>query len=134
MCVKMKFNFSLIVRFIYHKKVFEKSLLDIYDADSKGIGRSNEETRGCGVYAIYLGNELKKIGRAITGVGIFTRMSQYCRMGSGKSKYINKNNQKNVIVKYFKLETPKECWAAEKFLQAIAYYCHEKMDWDDEVH
>ena len=136
MCIKNNFDFEKEVKKHYGKckKVYEKKLSAIYNCNNdKKVGKSTEETSIKGVYALYLDGQLMKIGRAITGSGIFTRMSQYYRLSNEGSKYITEKNRDLIEVKYFELTDNKECWAGEKRLQVIAFDCGEKMPWDDEV-
>ena len=130
---KEKFDFEKVVLDDFKATVIKSTLKDIFNADEKGNGHSNEFTKLPGVYALFLDGELKKIGRAITGAGIFTRMSQYYRQKDGKLDYIDDTNKDKIVVWYFNLVNAKDCWAAEKYLQAKAYYAGEKMEWDDEV-
>lgn len=126
------FDFSKVVLEDYKITVVEAKLKDIYNSGNCKRGRSTNETKRCGVYALFLNNELKKIGRAITGNGIFTRMSQYYRQDCG-IKQITDQNKDEILVRYFTLNSRKDCWAAEKYLQAKAYYAGEKMPWDEEI-
>lgn len=137
---KEKFDFEKAVLEDFKASVVKTTLKSVYNPVQKGEckitrGEATEATKRCGVYALFLDNELKKIGRAITGHGIFTRMSQYYRMKTkdGALKHINKQNRDKIVVWYFNLNTAKDCWAAEKYLQAKAYYAGEEMEWDDEV-
>lgn len=130
---KEKFDFEKVVLDDFKATIVKSTLKDIFNADKEGKGHSTKSTRGRGVYALFYENELMKIGRAITGSGIFTRMSQYYRQKDGKLDYIDDTNKDKIIVWYFNLVNAKDCWAAEKYLQAKAYYAGEKMEWDDEV-
>ena len=127
------FDFEKVVLEDFKATVIKSTLKDIYNANEKDIGHSTKLTKMRGVYALFLDGELKKIGRAITGSGIFTRMSQYYRQKDGKLDYIDDTNKDKIVVWYFNLVNAKDCWAAEKHLQAKAYYAGEKMEWDDEV-
>ena len=128
-----RFDFEKVVLEDFKATVVKTTLKDIFNVDKKGNGRSTKATRGRGVYALFYENKLMKIGRAITGSGIFTRMSQYYRQKDGKLDDIDDTNKDKVVVWYFNLVNAKDCWAAEKHLQAKAYYAGEEMEWDDEV-
>lgn len=136
-----EFRFDEVVSNKFNVSVKKSTLKNIFNANPKGInkkdrGMATEETKKRGVYALFLDGILKKIGRAITGNGIFTRMSQYYRMKEkdGALKYITEENKDKIEVWYFNLESNRDCWAAEKYLQAKAYYAGEEMEWDNEVH
>ena len=129
----MGFEFDKEVLKNFKITVCKSTLKEIYNVQENGNGKSTPVTRRKGVYAILYKGELKKIGRAIVGEGIFTRMSQYYRQKDGTIKEINDANKDDIEVWYFTLDVDKDCWAAEKLLQAIAYYSGEKMEWDKEI-
>ncbi len=97
---------------------------------SKGERNAN---RDIGIYALYLDDNLMKIGRAVTNDGIFTRMKQYYNGRPEGLQEITTDNKDTITVKYFNLPTRRDCWAAEKYLQAEAYYSFENMPWDHEI-
>lgn len=115
----------------YSKIVIEKTMKDI--CNSKSCKKNKDSSRNMGVYALYCNGELMKIGKAVTGDGIFTRMKQYYYVKPEGISEITTKNRDDVMVKYFNLEDKKECWAAEKFMQVRAYECGENMPWDHEL-
>ena len=131
------FDFELLVPMIYGCPVHKGTIESIYDAKRQSQRKNTvddvkDSTHKKGVYALYYEGELKKIGQAADSKsGIFHRMSQYYRQIDGSSKYITKHNRDSISVLYFNLETSKDCWAAERFLQAIAFYMGESMPWEE---
>lgn len=129
----MGFSFEEIVLKEFKTSVIKQTLSEVFNKGKNGEGQSTEQTSRIGVYALYYNNRLKKIGKAVCPGGIFKRMSQYYRGKDGSISYITSRNREAVQVQYFNLLTVKDCWAAEKFLQSMAYYENEPMPWDDEL-
>ncbi|HAT4231234.1 TPA: hypothetical protein I9097_000156 [Clostridium perfringens] len=126
-----KFDFTKEVEKHYPDiKVVKTTLKNIYNLTGSK-GRSTEETRKKGVYALFYENELKKIGKATYDSGIFHRMSQYYRMDkTGGLKNINEKNRDKIEVLYFN-PPEEECWFGERRLQVIAHDYGEKMPWEN---
>ena len=130
------FDFARVVNILFECDVKKAKLKDIYSirADNRKADDSwdIESSRCIGVYALFLGDELLKIGQAAdNSSGVFHRMSQYYRETDGKCKYINSKNKNHISVEYFNLELVEECWAAEKLLQGVAFFMGEKMPWEE---
>ena len=131
MCKCKKFDFdSEAKKILKHLKltngIKEKSLNELYNG-----GKSTMETKRKGVYAVYEGGELRKIGKATDKNGIFHRMSQYYRGKSDGLLYISLANRDEIKIKYFILDNIEDCWYAERKLQTIAYEDAEKMPWEN---
>lgn len=120
----MAFDFDNEVKNRYSLTVTTMSLKDIYNK-----GNSQTSTTGSGIYALYYNNELKKIGKAVYGKGIFTRMSQHYRMTKEGCKKINEHNRDCIKVHFFMLDKSK-CWLEERRLQVLASDNGESMPWE----
>lgn len=131
-CLKgdnMAWSFKQAVNTFYPKaKIYKDNLKSLYNK-----GRSKTNTTGKAVYALYLNRELKKIGKAVCGKGLFTRMSQYYRLAKAGCKKITKSNRDNIEVEYFFLDDKTDCWIAERKLQVDAWDNGEKMPWEDKT-
>lgn len=129
--VMEKFEFSTIVRLIFDKDCNKSTLKRIYN-DKTGCnrGKSTEETRKMGVYALYENDNLMKIGQAADRNGVFHRVSQYYRGRDGKCSEINTNNRDNITIEYVNFDTVEDCWSAERLLQGIAHKMGEAMPWE----
>lgn len=119
---------SAVSKFYKNAEFHENSLKKIYNS-----GKSDVLTRGKAVYALYLNGKLKKIGKAVCGKGLFTRMSQYYRRSKAGCKKINKSNRDNITVDYFFISSTEECWAAERRLQVDAWDNSERMPWENKT-
>lgn len=131
----MKFDFEQEVISKFGDKPIKSTIREVYNPQ-KGLihtkGVATDQTNKMGVYALYEDGNLMKIGKAVYG-GIFKRMGQYYRgdKTGGLKTYINKQNRDNIVIKYFNLKSAEECWAAERYLQAQAFYYGESMLWED---
>lgn len=125
------FNFDKCVLKKFKVTSITTTMKDICTSTSSKTSRNSN--RNMGIYALYLDGQLMKIGRAVTGYGIYTRMKQYYEIKKEGIAEISDLNKDQIIVKYFNLPSRRDCWAAEKFLQAEAYYSNEKMLWDHEI-
>ena len=130
------FEFETVVSILFGCDVKKAQLKEIYsvrqDNQIKGDLWDLHTARTIGVYALFLGDTLLKIGQAADySSGVFHRMSQYYRGTDGKCKYIDKHNKDCVRVEYFNLDSKQECWAAEKLLQGIAFFMGEEMPWEE---
>lgn len=129
-----KEEFKKEVKKIYKKEVVETSLKAIYNRSSKkDEGKSTDETKKKGVYALFYQGDLKKIGKATdNSSGIFHRMSQYYRGDTnGGLKEIDEGNRDEIKVLYFNLSSEEECWVAERRFQVFAYDHGHKMPWEN---
>ena len=131
-----KFDFTSISLQLWGKPVYYSSIKEIYNPiihedGSIGRGRGMPETKRKGVYALYSGKKLLKIGKAADGDGMFHRMGQYYRGDpKGGSDKITPENRDKINVRYINFCTAKECWIAERMLQCVAYYKGETMPWE----
>ena len=125
----MAWSFKQAVKTFYPKAtVTNDSLKNLYNG-----GVSQLKTTGKAVYALYLDGELKKIGKAFCGKGLFTRISQYYRLDEAGCKEITEHNKDNIEVEYFFLDDKTDCWVAERKLQVDAWDNGEKMPWEDKT-
>lgn len=132
----LSFDFETVVSILFGCNVKKAQLKEIYSVRQYNQIKSDlwdlRTARTIGVYALFLGDTLLKIGQAADdSSGVFHRMSQYYRGTDGKCEYINKHNKDCVRVEYFNLDSKQECWAAEKLLQGIAFFMGEKMPWEE---
>ena len=130
------FDFARVVNILFECDVKKAKMKDIYllrtESEITDASWDIKSSRHIGVYALFLGDELLKIGQAAdNSSGIFHRMSQYCRVKDGKCNKINSTNKNHIHVEYFNLDSVEECWAAEKLLQGIAFFMGEKMLWEE---
>ena len=131
------FQFKNVVNKLFKCEVHEKKLKAIYNPQNPNKnnqihGKGTRETKKIGVYALIYKGMLMKIGQAADDSdGIFHRMSQYYRGKDARCVHIDASNRDDVTVLYFNLEKAEECWAAEKLLQGIAYFCGEMMPWEE---
>lgn len=131
-----KFDFTSIASLLWEKDVYCSTIKGIYNPiihedGSIGHGRGTPETKKKGVYALYNGSELLKIGKASDNNGMFHRMGQYYRGDpNGGLKNITSSNRDRINVRYINFCTDEECWIAERMLQCIAYYKGETMPWE----
>lgn len=119
---------SAVSKFYKNAEFHENSLKEIYNG-----GKSKDLTCGKAVYALYLDGELMKIGKAVHGQGLFTRMSQYYRLDKAGCEMIDTSNEDKIKVEYFFLPSGEECWAAERRLQVEAWDNSETMPWEDKT-
>lgn len=120
----MAFDFTKEAQNLYNGHVQTMLLKDIYNS-----GKSKKSTSGASIYALYFHNKLMKIGKAVCGKGLFTRMSQYYRGKKDGSKKITNLNRDQIDVKFFFLDKNK-CWIAERKLQVLAWDADERMPWE----
>jgi hypothetical protein len=120
----MAFNFDNEVKKLYNQEATVLSLKSVYND-----GKSTHDTRGTGIYALFLDNKLMKIGKAVWDKGIFTRMSQYYRCDNAGCAEITNDNRDKVYVHFIKLDKDK-CWLEERRLQVYAADLGEKMPWE----
>ena len=130
-----KFDFTSISIQLWGKAVYYSTIKEIYDPvelkNGSLRGRGTPETRQKGVYALYHGKKLMKIGKAADTDGLFHRMGQYYRIDSnGGLHQITLQNRDKISVRYIVFDTPEDCWIAERMLQCIAYYKGETMPWE----
>ncbi len=125
--INMAFNFANEVNTYFKKTVNSGSLKKLYNN-----GKSTTATSGTCVYALYLNGKLKKIGKAVYGKGLFTRMSQYYRLTKEGCKKISNLNKNNIQVEYFFLNK-NDCWYVERKLQSLAWEQGETQPWEDKT-
>ena len=117
---------------------FEKEVKDKYGDNTKiytenlsTIAKTQKKYCFPGIYALYVNNQLKKIGKA-TYRGIRHRMVQYYNMNkNGGNINISESNRDKIVVKFFTLKDKEELWYAERRFQVIAHDCGEKMGWEN---
>ena len=123
----MGFEFDNEVQKSYSKTVTIMTLKDAYNN-----GKSQPTTSGSGIYALFYNKELKKIGKAVCGKGIFTRMSQYYRLTKEGCIKIKEHNKDIVEVHFFMLDKSL-CWLEERRLQVKAADNGELMPWENKT-
>ena len=126
----MSWSFKETAEHFYpNAEVRKATLMDIYNK-----GKSQTETTGFAVYALYIDGNLKKIGKAVFNKGLFTRMSQYYRLTKEGCEKITNSNRNKIEVQYFFLDSKDDCWIAERRLQVDAWDNSEEMPWENKEH